>query len=973
MITSRPWQLDVDAVVVSAAPSGGLGNLGKALRDNVRGVLWPDDDVYSLSPDLPQVVPVSTSADAPGLKWVILASARETDSSRKDPSYVGPGTPDAAGRGMASAMRKAIERGVNSLAVPLLGAGAIGLPLEIMAAVNVRAVRKSLAHEAPSSLQRVMFVGLDQRTIDAIRTAWKESELEEPVAPTGSPATTDPGEFKYRSDGDFGQVAEATRLAGGISRDLVDAGERIPLRDDHLGVGTYVTMLATVIANRQTPLPLSVGLFGEWGSGKSYFMGLLRGQVDNLAGSGDEAYVDNVVPITFNAWHYADTNLWASLGNEIFEQLAGPQATAAERREALREELADKLQRAQELRLANEQAERETARLRQELEQARSDAAGSAAALARSVAASPTLRKEWAKIWRRLGVREEAEKGQLLAGEIRQAGAEVSALKLVASGRRGLVAALAAAVALGLLAASLFFRDEVARWLAGSGLTGLAVALTWMTVAVGQVRAGLGLLRTVAGEIRKEIKTEVDEKVTEDMQELRRADAREAVLQSQLVEVLQRAGELGGELAQLSPGQRWYGFVSARASSDEYRRELSLISTIRRDFEHLIELMQDWRSLKDPDEQHRPIDRIVLYIDDLDRCSPRQVVDVLQAVHLLLALDLFVVVVGVDPRWLLHSLREQYASVFRGREDGRLPEHPDLPDDEAVWRTTPHDYLEKIFNIPFVLPGMTGTSFERLIRKLSLAEDARVPEDDRLPYDSFPAEAGSEVAAANAGPEVTTANTGPEGTTANTGPDGTTANTGPLGTTASTGAKPAPRQLSEDELKLLAALGPLVRSPRQAKRLLNLYRLVRSTRDLSPASAFLGSDSTPGQFQAVGLLLGLLTAYPRLLGQLIAAVPGEHTLGGLCSRQPTESWRHVVEGLRPRSSDGRWSNDVSDDLSDEDRREWEELVQRVGSATALVTLSDLRAFQLWAPRVTRFSFILSPLVVQEAQSGPGTD
>ena len=56
----------------------------------------------------------------------------------------------------------------------------------------------------------------------------------------------------------------------------------------------------------------------------------------------------------------------------------------------------------------------------------------------------------------------------------------------------------------------------------------------------------------------------------------------------------------------------------------------------------------------------KPIDRIVLYIDDLDRCSPRQVVDVLQAVHLLLALDLFVVVVGVDPRWLLHALRSEY-------------------------------------------------------------------------------------------------------------------------------------------------------------------------------------------------------------------------------------------------------------------------------------------------------------------------
>ena len=195
------------------------------------------------------------------------------------------------------------------------------------------------------------------------------------------------------------------------------------------------------------------------------------------------------------------------------------------------------------------------------------------------------------------------------------------------------------------------------------------------------------------------------------------------MLKSQLNEVLQRAGELGLELAALSPAQQWYDFVSERASSDEYSSKLGLISTIRKDFERLIGLMKDWRSLDEP-EQHRPIDRIVLYIDDLDRCSRRQVVEVLQAVHLLLALDLFVVVVGVDPRWLLHSLREEYASVFPDRMDSSL-ESKERSEAEADWRTTPQDYLEKIFNIPFVLPGMTGASFERLIRELSLSNDAQ--------------------------------------------------------------------------------------------------------------------------------------------------------------------------------------------------------------------------------------------------------
>ncbi|MGH3928616.1 MAG: P-loop NTPase fold protein [Pseudonocardiaceae bacterium] len=36
------------------------------------------------------------------------------------------------------------------------------------------------------------------------------------------------------------------------------------------------------------------------------------------------------------------------------------------------------------------------------------------------------------------------------------------------------------------------------------------------------------------------------------------------------------------------------------------------------------------------------IDRIIIYIDDLDRCPPQRVVEMLEAIHLLLAVELFV-------------------------------------------------------------------------------------------------------------------------------------------------------------------------------------------------------------------------------------------------------------------------------------------------------------------------------------------
>jgi hypothetical protein len=103
----------------------------------------------------------------------------------------------------------------------------------------------------------------------------------------------------------------------------------------------------------------------------------------------------------------------------------------------------------------------------------------------------------------------------------------------------------------------------------------------------------------------------------------------------------------------------------------------------------------------------------VLYIDDLDRCRPRQVIEVLQAVHLLLALDLFVVVVGVDPRWLVRSLREQYPGTLEAEPGPGAAAAP--PGGADLAGAVPTDYLQKIFNIPFTLPAFRGDQLGQLL------------------------------------------------------------------------------------------------------------------------------------------------------------------------------------------------------------------------------------------------------------------
>ena len=699
----------------------------------------------------------------------------------------------------------------------------------------------------------------------------------------------------------------------------------------------YVTMFATVIADRNTPMPLSIGLFGEWGSGKSYFMGLLRGQVATLADSPDDRYCREIVQIGFNAWHYADSNLWASLGDEIFEQLAGPGETADARAERLREDLAQRLQRRRELETATERAREETVRLQNELDTAIAAGDIGARGLVEAVLGSDTLGGEFKKASKALGVSDAADQGQLLAAELRGAPSDARVLARVFSGRRGgLLLAVAALGALAVAAGAIFAWDTIA----AAGLAALGVVVPAVMWFAARARTGLRLLHEVAAKVR----AQTDEKVAKELTALRKAEAEERVAQTQLEEVDAQVAALGGELASLDPGRRLYSFVAERAASEEYRGQLGLISTIRKDFEALIGLMDEWRATEKkggkPDGR-RPIDRIVLYIDDLDRCSSKQVVEVLQAVHLLLALDLFVVVVGVDPRWLLRSLRREYEAM--------LTTEGEPADQDRWWEATPQDYLEKIFNLPFALPRMNRDNFGLLIRSLAEREEPPAddadeeevvgvvedPADEGLPPETpaleqqaleaaavIPVEAESEVAAVQAGEEP-----------------------------------PPARGLTEPEFALLTALAPLIETPREAKRVMNLYRLIRSTRNLAPAASFLGGEQKPGEYQAVVVLLGLLSGHARLLEAVLIAPSADGVAGGLRHRAADGRWADFVADIAPAGS----ANGIVGALAEDEIADWARLSAGLAGASALVTIPDLELFQLWAPRIARFSFLLSPL------------
>ena len=93
--------------------------------------------------------------------------------------------------------------------------------------------------------------------------------------------------------------------------------------------------------------------------------------------------------------------------------------------------------------------------------------------------------------------------------------------------------------------------------------------------------------------------------------------------------------------------------------------------------------------------------------------------------------------------------------------------------------------------------------------------------------------------------------------------------------------RPLGLQVSQPEAEFLTRLGPLLPTPRAAKKLVNLYRLVRIGIADSGLAAFTGSEAG-GQYQVVQILLAVLVGSPaaaqRIFRELMAATPDSDIL-----------------------------------------------------------------------------------------------
>ena len=783
-----------------------------------------------------------------------------------------------------------------------------------------------------------------------IRPAWREAFGDE-VRPIGA-------------DGLIGQVRLGNDNAW--SQEISDS----------LGAKREADAFAALSTSSSFIPPLAVGVFGDWGSGKSFFMRLVHDRIKVLSDAAkdqkDANYLGDVVQIRFNAWHYVESNLWASLVDHIFAELN--KATSALSTQAA-DKIFQQLTTARELTISS--AEQLMERRREQAHAAVfvADAEARLAAKQADAAATPSV--YWSAALSALqetiaGDEDLRRRANLMGmesaiGDVTKLGDAVGELNGVKAqairfaqglrkelGSSGRLSAFLGFAAILYVSIS-FGRDYIAALLNAPGLTewlrGWALAVSSFCLAavpvvgaaVARVAKALAYMTSVRDKFRKAAverskQSEADVRKVQD--ELARLTAEVAEGKARFATSTEKVGDAAREYNAKNGRGRLLGFLRSRAAGESYAKHLGLVSTVRKDFEELSDLISE--SLKTDDgrdevavkeqEEFRKraealiakadlalkdgvdllhgkereqllesmtpkdartdfpaVSRIVLYIDDLDRCQPEKVVEVLQAVHLLLSFRLFIVFVAVDVRWVSRALNETYPSLL-GRSAG-------------AGSASAHDYLEKIFQVPYwVRPMGVFGSTKFMADRLSLQNKARPkavgslqiekPKNDSpgastvatAPHEGLGSTTVGTVAAppggGAAGPESPASSAvGTFQSDSSPGPAGAAPRTSASATAAATSGKHEAGQaaqgagskslrddvpnveLTDAEVKFMTALACSAgNSPRRLIRFLNVYQVMKAT--LSTDDEF---ASDRGDFYELMTQVAIVTGAPALL------------------------------------------------------------------------------------------------------------
>ena len=629
--------------------------------------------------------------------------------------------------------------------------------------------------------------------------------------------------------------------------------------EDYLGIDKDVTAFAKVIASNSFSPPLAIALFGQWGMGKSFFMRKLEDKIESLSKSGNPSFKSGFCHIQLNAWSYLDSNLWASIVSIMFKELNkyindvldDSEDAIQEIDEALGKNLQMLNKKYEAFQSKKQQINQKTELLKREKARALTDLEDKKRELRKSgLTESLKIVDEEFKLQQRLiealGNTTLAEKNleaiQAIIPQRIKDNPSDSAQYLDSYKaffrvffrkesllRNIIFLVVASAIILFIPVAITYFANQITILGENKGVIQFFTAITAFMVAIRSKYKStvkyLGPFVSAFWKVKKSYELKVEEakanhsiKIQHLQIELEEKSKELETINRDLKILESEKDMTEFKLNNLLVSEALSNFISKQASGDKYKQHLGIVSVIRDDFEMLNKLFLGHGKESDSFRKafgKNPLERIVLYVDDLDRCSEDRVIEVLEAVNLLMAFPLFVVVVGVDPRWVKNALIKKYKLQFGERSDINGYEHIEAS-----------NYLEKIFQIPFHLEQASDNSVKLMLKELSsqsmtgtveISDEESEPDEDRFVYSTLVSSDG-----------ITLKDN--QGT--------------PLKTIVKirdTKAKEKNEEeidehlsLSDSEVKLFQEMSGIIGvNPRAIKRFVNIYRIVRAHEGLT--------------------------------------------------------------------------------------------------------------------------------------------
>ncbi len=134
--------------------------------------------------------------------------------------------------------------------------------------------------------------------------------------------------------------------------------------------------------------------------------------------------------------------------------------------------------------------------------------------------------------------------------------------------------------------------------------------------------------------------------------------------------------------------EEWIDTIKGELSNKELRED---INTFRVDFDNLL--------------KQTKIERLVVYIDELDRCSPDTILKTLEAIRLFLYVGSTVFIIGADERHIAYAVKTKFKEI------------------EGIGIDIGKEYLEKIIQYPVRIPRLSTREVELYIALLFMQNE----------------------------------------------------------------------------------------------------------------------------------------------------------------------------------------------------------------------------------------------------------